>query len=202
MDEPPAVEHLVAELVAEINALYGLYLDATAGFAANVKMITDAQRQTGQTDEDHFFFQFGPTVNPPNALLHQTTYGAFKGRNEETGRNYTLLARFLIVSLYELWETGYRGDIAKAAGVQKNELPVPVFGDLRRLRNGVLHNKCKISRKTIKELEEIAPPVGLFVDYDKQGVHQIIMKIKAALDEIVREATGKDPGYRTIWRLS
>lgn len=41
----PELTRLVVELNAQVNAAYGLYLDATAGFAANVRMIERAQKR-------------------------------------------------------------------------------------------------------------------------------------------------------------
>jgi hypothetical protein len=202
---PPNTSELnrvVAEFVAEVNAAYGLYLDATAGFAGNVRMATLAQEQAAATDDSPFYYGRGAPTDPENVLLHQTTYGAFKSRNEKTGRNYILLARFLVVLLYELWETRYRDQIASAAGVRREELQIPIFGDLRLLRHQILHNKGRLSQDTAKKLEVVSAPTTQNVDLDGDGVYRLVSHIRASLDNLVLDFTGDDPVYRTIWRIS
>jgi len=100
------VQRIAAEFNAEINAAYGLYLDALTGFSALTDMINKAQQQSGATDDRAFFYGRGEPADPNNVLLHQTTQGILKTRIQAGGRHYFLLARLLIVLLYELWETG------------------------------------------------------------------------------------------------
>jgi hypothetical protein len=65
------------------------------------------------------------------------------------------LANMCIVNLFQLWEDHYRGRLASALDVQKNDLKVAVFGDLRVLRNAIIHSlgiatpqvaKCEVLR--------------------------------------------------------
>ena len=42
--------------------------------------------------------------------------------------------------IYQYWEDHYRGIIAECLGKQKNEIKVPLFGDLRDLRRSIIHN--------------------------------------------------------------
>jgi len=193
------VRRLVDELVAQVNAAYGLYLDATTGFAANLRMIAEAQKQTGATDDSPFFYSFGAPTDGGHVLLHQTTNSAFKGRNRDNGPNYIQLARFLIVMLFELWETGYRRPVAQAAGVQRDNLLSPVFGDLRLLRHEILHNKSRLSPETKGKLQVISPPTTDSVDMNKEAVEHLVRAVKAGLDDMVKSFTGQDPGYRTVW---
>jgi hypothetical protein len=123
-------------------------------------------------------------------------------RNEADGYNYVLLARLLVVLLYELWETGYRTPIAAAAGVSRDNLLVPVFGDLRFLRNEILHNKARLSPATPAKLKVITPRTGSSVDFDQTGVAQMVHQVRAALDELVQQFAGEDPAYRTVWHVT
>jgi len=199
---PAEVKRVAAEFVAEINAAYGLYLDATAGFAALVDMITRGQEQAGSTDDNAFFYGIGPPTDATNVLLHQTTLGALKKRIQDGGDNYFLLARLLIVLLYELWETGYRTPLATAAGVPRDQLLVPVFGDLRLLRHEVLHNKGRLTPETLSKLEVLTVPAAASIDLSKDDLVQVVRQVKVAVDEVVTKWTGEDPAYRTIWHLT
>ena len=44
--------------------------------------------------------------------------------------------------IYNYWEDHYRQQIAEALGHDsKNDLKAPIFGDLRHLRNSILHHR-------------------------------------------------------------
>jgi hypothetical protein len=54
-----------------------------------------------------------------------------------------VMARFdqqLIVFLFTLWEHEYRGRLALARGFSTPDVTYPIFGDVRRLRNDVVHH--------------------------------------------------------------
>ena len=197
-----AVLRIAAEFNAEINAAYGLYLDALAGFSALTNMIDKAQRDSGATDDSAFFYSHGDPGHPSNVLLHQTTQGILKTRIQTGGRHYFLLARFVILLLYELWETGYRTPLATAAEIPRERLLVSIFGDLRLLRHEILHNKGCLSAASLGKLEILTPSATGFVDYGNDEVERIVRHIKTALDELVTQWTGEDPTYRTIWRIA
>ncbi len=200
--DPDAVQRIAAEFNAEINAVYGLYLDAMIGFSALTDMINKAQRESGATDASAFFYGRGEPADPNNVLLHQTTQGILKTRIQAGGRHYFLLARLLIVLLYELWETGYRTPLAAAADIPREKLLLSIFGDLRLLRHEILHNKGRLSSETLAKLELLSPSPTGAVDYGNNDVEGIVRHIKTALDELVTRWTGKDPAYRTIWRIT
>ncbi len=51
------------------------------------------------------------------------------------------LGRQWVVTIYSLWETSYRKRFAPDAGLlDEHELVVPVMGDLKRLRNDIVHH--------------------------------------------------------------
>ena len=64
-----------------------------------------------------------------------------------------MLANQSVVQIYQYWEDMYREEIARNMGICKNDLKVDVFGDLRIIRQSIIHNhgiatsditKCKI----------------------------------------------------------
>jgi hypothetical protein len=59
---------------------------------------------------------------------------------QDHGPVEVLLGRQWIVSLYALWEDEYRRRLAKAHGRSKEEEKYPLLGDLRYLRNDVVHH--------------------------------------------------------------
>jgi hypothetical protein len=197
-----ALQRIAAEFNAEMNAAYGLYLDATSGFSALVDLITKLQQESGATDDTPFFYGSGEPGHPENVLLHQTTQGILKARIQKGGGNYFILARLLIVLLYELWETAYRTRLATAADIPRDKLTVPIFGDLRLLRHAILHNKGCLGPRAAGQLEVLTPSTAGSVDYNNTDIERVIRLIKTTLDELVTRWTGEDPGYRRIWRVA
>jgi len=191
----------VAEFVAQIDELYGLYLDAAIGFENNVEMIRRGQAASpASSDASAFFIGDGAPISPTNVLLHRTTQGEFKDRNRRDGRNYLIMARLFVVLVYHFWEIEYRPRIAKAAGLaDPNELKIPILGDLRLLRHEIIHHKGQLSPDERGRLEVLANLLpGEMVDLPKPAMSQVVSELKAAMDSLVTTWTGEDPGHRAV----
>jgi hypothetical protein len=204
-----ALVETTKEFAVRLNALFGFYLDSAEGFRANVSKISKAQEMSAhlvsdlaELDQLPFFIGQGDPNEPNNVMLHQTTQGQFKTRNDTGGSNYRLLSHIFIVFLFELWEEEYRLRIATWLSIEKNELTLPILGDLRHLRNAVLHHRGVLTEKTHTKLEAIGGlEVGQVINFTEDDIVQLVRRIKAALDELVRSATGTDPELRTIWHI-
>jgi hypothetical protein len=68
-----------------------------------------------------------------------------------------------LVMMYQYWEDKYRDEIATSKGITKDELSSDLFGDIRHLRNSIIHNngraisevsRCKVL-KWFKEDDEV-----------------------------------------------
>jgi len=201
----------VRALVEALDHLYGLYLDATAGFKANHDLIVRGQRETAEglppgTDPDSLGFLVGrgaPT-DPATVLLHRTTQGEFKRRNAPGGSNHVRLAQLTLVLVFAYWETAHRARIAHALGLKgQNELTVPIMGDLRRLRHDILHNRGVIQTKTVGKLEVLkAIKAEAPLTITDLEMENLFRNIKTALDDLAVQAGGDDPKHRTVWRAS
>ncbi len=152
------------EFLAVVDSIYGVYLDATHGFGLVYERILNAQQDraarthTSIEDQDSLPLWYGigdPPDDPDAAALHAVTQGECKARNIRGGDNWIFLANVCLVSIYQFWEDQFREAIAAALGKDKNELPVPVMGDIRHLRHSILHNggtatsdveRCKVLR--------------------------------------------------------
>src|SRR5687768_15561104 len=114
-----ALTAAVAQFVGVIDSLYGLYLDAQAGFLANADFVKNAhqqmQRERGPDPRSiPLIIGRGDPNSPSNVTQHQTTQGEFIDRNQRGGRNHVLMARVFIAMLYSYWEVEYRARLATA----------------------------------------------------------------------------------------
>jgi hypothetical protein len=67
--------------------------------------------------------------------------GWLKVRNAPGGLNQRFLGNLIVVSVYSFWEDHYRARIAKQIGLEKEALLIPVLGDVRLIRNDVVHHR-------------------------------------------------------------
>lgn len=64
----------------------------------------------------------------------------------EGGRMHIRLTQQCIVTVYTGWECEFRRRIAAARGVDENSVRADFFGDLRHLRNDIVHNRGAASQ--------------------------------------------------------
>ena len=70
----------------------------------------------------------------------------------------------LIVFMYHLWDEYYRPRMADALGLeQSGQLKSDLFGDIRLIRNGIIHNQAVLAEseynnlKMLSDFEEVSP---------------------------------------------
>lgn len=68
-----------------------------------------------------------------------------------------IIAHAYIVFVYELWNGDYRTKIAYEIGCETNKIMCDVMGDLRLIRNWIVHDRAKADKK-IKNLSVLKWP--------------------------------------------
>lgn len=56
------------------------------------------------------------------------------------GRNSRFVGNYCIVALYQFWDENIRQRIAQVFGVEIIEITHPIFGEVRHIRNAIIHN--------------------------------------------------------------
>lgn len=207
---------LTDAFVAAIDAATGLYHDCTQGFAQNLKQLEEGQQRslagfmksdpalaTGEhVDSLGYSYGKGDPNDPGNVLFYWSTQGEFKARHQPGGTNHKLITQFCLVLVFAYWEEQFRRPITMALGLVPEAWTEPIMGDLRLLRNDIIHNRGVVTDKTATRLEVIQGlSQGQEILFDDEGFHSIIREVKAFLDRVVTKATGDDPQYRTIWHI-
>lgn len=198
----------VAGFVAVIDEMYGYYLDAVMAFGLYHRFILDGIERTkaffppGTNLADDVFIGDGEPGDPSHFLEHRTTKTDLMSRNAPGGRNSVLAAQHLVVLIFTFWETRYRSTIADALGLKVDDLKVPLIGDLRRLRNDIVHSRGRISKETAAKIEVMTH----FKEADeivlgKDAVRALMQGLRTALDSLVVKAGGADPGHGTVLQL-
>ncbi|MFW5393976.1 hypothetical protein V1951_22180, partial [Yersinia sp. 2544 StPb PI] len=60
------------------------------------------------------------------------------------------LAKSLLCIMYSLWDEVYRHRLAKVTGLEAQYLECPLMGDLRKIRNCIIHNKSIVPDNGIR----------------------------------------------------
>jgi len=135
-----------AELLAELDELFGFFFDAGMAFNAAKQHLETLQKQFNVSDASRFMFGDGEPKGPPEQVLldslHSTTIGAIKTRMSRDALNSQRAAQSVIVFAYHIWEEKYRRSLVDQNGISLGTVESDVMGDLRLIRNAIIHNKA------------------------------------------------------------
>ena len=110
-----------------------------------LQMKIDVESKNRNWDEP-IYFGDGPPNDVENVAC-ATTIGERIGRNACDGDNCTFVSTMALVSIYSYWEDGFRQKIAEALQMKKCDLKSDIFGEVGALRNAILHNRGRATRK-------------------------------------------------------
>ena len=203
MNLPELQKHCTAFL-GVVDSIFGVYLDATLGFdfvyhrVYEEHMVESARQAIHDNPEhssiDDYLAAVNVLVGDPNTpdavLLHAVSQREYGARNRQGGDNHVFLGNVCLVSIYQFWEDQYRQDIAAALDkAEKNELRVPVMGDLRYLRQSIIHNsgiavsdveRCEVLR-WFRRGERIA--------LTQDQMKRIVREVKGAIGDVAEQAS-------------
>lgn len=202
-------QFVLQEFNGRVDDAYGLFLDTTTAMEQWMIKFVETQNDLiarfGKNqnfpktlDEmDKLSFHYGN--DDPNSgaavILHESTQGELKARNARGGSNDKSISRSLIISIYQLWEDNYRAALAKTVGTDKNDIVSDIFGDIRLMRNDIIHHqnittddiaKCKIL-KFFKSGDEIY--------LTSNQAKTMVQDIRKALDELSQKYLGRGGGF-------
>lgn len=182
-------DDIVREYISFVNEQVGMYMDALGGFAGHharvERQIHRASRPSKvRKDEKGELVVVWASYEDPTKpdVIHNRIIRAadYLAANSPGGSNEQKHARAIIVFLFTYWEEEIRPRLARARGVQIKGIRSDVMGDMRVLRNVILHSKSILRPEKHKELKKLG---GLF-DIDQmlhlsyEVMHQIFIFIK------------------------
>jgi hypothetical protein len=147
---------------------------------------------TSQTlDESQYSYGDGPPEHHPEdpaaPWLHSTTQGELKRRNLAGGLNDVFIANMCLVAIFSYWEDHYRAHIARAMGRAKNDLKAPVFGDIRLIRNSIIHHRA-IALAEIEHCEVLRWFMeGASIAISTDQFRQLASEVNKFLDNLIEE---------------
>ena len=198
----PAEEHLHRNVAVSaggsspedeqaLDRTFSLYLDATEGFGHIAKLTqsifhpsyepTSRDQPEGSTSPGHLIYAPGNLKDD----RQNNDRSGFPGGSLKTPPTFNLQLSMCIVMAYQYWEDYFRARIAAAYGIPKNELTIPVFGDLRFIRRSVIHYRCLKRSKTKSDFVHLKPGShGDDLDFDRGDTNGIWFFVKQALRDL------------------
>lgn len=182
-------DDVIRDFIEIVNQQVVAYMDALAGFAghhARVELqVHRANRPTAaRVDSTGTPVIVWASYEDPSKpdIVHNRIIRAsdYLAANAPGGTNEQQHARAIIVFLFTYWEDEIRPRLATASGVTPNEIRADVMGDLRILRNVILHSKSimrsdkQTSLKTMGALFAVDGP--LLLSYET--MHRIFVLVK------------------------
>lgn len=168
---------IIKEYVDTVDSLYGVFLDSCQGFESAKNNFIKSQLETMQRNQEiekhrapsditiyHssiealdsacLIYSRGNKSEGNFRRLHYCpTQDEYKKRNSTFGKNYRFIGNMALISIFEYWESSCRNKLAKHHKIDRKYIKSDILGDLRLLRNSIIHHrgialpaveKCKI----------------------------------------------------------
>jgi len=208
MSEPPKeqVDEVVREYIDFVNEQVGAYMDALAGFAGHHARVsrqihrTNRPVSTRPPDETGMstvvWASYEDSSKPDiihNQIIRSDEYLA---ANRPGGRNEQQHSRSILIFLYTYWEDEIRPRLARANGVELNDIRSDVMGDLKTLRNVILHSKSVLRPDKHASLRLLGDmfEVDKEIEFSYEGMHRIFVLIKQECARLLFRWLGVEDG--------
>ena len=196
-----SMEEIVRELIDFVNLQSGVYMDALAGFSKNrtrverqVHRITrPTHAQRNDRGERVVVWTSYEDPTKPDVIVNRITPAEeYVHANSPNGDNEQQLARSIVIFIYTFWELEIRPRLAAGSGVAETDIRSDIMGDLRIIRNTILHTKGRIEadrHRSLRILGDMCPP-GRDVEIPYEQMHRIFVLIKQECARIIMNWAG------------
>jgi hypothetical protein len=200
-------DDVVKEFIDFVNLQVGVYMNSIAGFSGakmqmerQVARVLRAQsrKKDARGDQVITHQSFEDPQRPDVVHSRIVTAENFIKENSPGGINQRQQSYSVIVFIYTYWEDEIRPRLAKAAGKYDNSVKSDIMGDLRCIRNSILHTKGIFTPewhgKLVVLKDCFAEDEQIEISYEL--MHQIFVKIKQGCAKLIFEWLGVDPEGR------
>jgi hypothetical protein len=168
------------------------------GYQHNKNYLEKSQKNISQktgkdiTELDSLNFTYG-TGDPESAeskVWLEISQEQFKINNSDSGKNDIFVGQMAIVFIFSFWEELYRPEMARILDIEKTEVAIDIFGELRNVRNDILHHRGIATRRNTGRNRIIAFKNGAEIFLNQELAGQIASHIRRELETFVFEKTG------------
>ena len=203
MTTPPknAFDEAVREYIDFVNEQVGVYMSALAGFAGHHARVSrqvhrancPTSKRKNEKGETVVVWASYEDPTKPDIIHNQIIRSdQYLEANRAGGRNEQQHSRAIIVFLFTYWEDEIRPRLARAKGVEVKEIRSDIMGDLRTLRNVILHSKGVLRPERIATLKVLGDMfvVDKELEFSYEGMHRIFVLMKQDCARLLFEWLG------------
>lgn len=182
-------DDVIREYIDFVNRQVGVYMDALAGFAGHHVRVERQVHRINRAVNSHIDNTGQPVVvwasyedsSQPDVIHNRIIRASdYIAANSKDGSNAQQHSQAVLVFLFTYWEDEIRPRLASSKSVELQEIRSDIMGDLRILRNVILHAKGIIrsdKHKDLKKLNEMFV-VDQPVHIAYENMHRIFVLIK------------------------
>nr|VFK46138.1 MAG: hypothetical protein BECKTC1821D_GA0114238_102820 [Candidatus Kentron sp. TC] len=197
-------DDVVREYIDFINEQVGTYMDAMAGFAGHhtrvQRQVHRVQRPVGKRKEQGETVVVWASYEDPSQpdVIHNRIVRAddYLKANSSGGSNEQQHARAIIIFLFTYWEDEIRPRLAASKAVSVSEVCSDIMGDIRILRNAILHAKGIIRSTEHRRLRVLNSmfPSDMPIHISYEDMHRLFVLIKQDCSRLMLEWLGVNDG--------
>jgi hypothetical protein len=195
---------ILRDFIDFVNRQSGVYMDCVAGFQGNTvrirRQVARVQRPVGREIKDGRPVMMYTSFEDPSSpdVIHHRIIRAeeFLAVNSEGSFNEQQVCWSIIVFLFAYWDEEVRPRIAAVRSVKVDDVKVDALGDLRIIRNSIIHNKGVLSASDHARLKKLGSELkpGERIAFSSDGMHKVFVAVKHAIAEIINTYVGHLPG--------
>lgn len=183
------IEEVLREYIDFVNGQVGVYMDALAGFAGHYTRVERQIYRESRPQRSHIgengvpetvWASYEDPTKPDiihNRIIRSVDYLA---ANSKGGSNEQQHSRAILLFLFSFWEEEIRPRLAALRNVDINKIQSDIMGDLRILRNAILHSKSILRTDKYRQLKKLfkmfTEDTPIQLSYE--NMHQIFILIK------------------------
>ncbi len=183
------IEEVLREYIDFINEQVGVYMDALAGFQGHYARVERQVFRGNRPQSSHIGENGVPEIvwasyedpTKPDIIHNRIMRTAeYLAANSKGGSNEQQHSRAILLFLFSFWEEEIRPRLAAIRNVDINEIKSDIMGDLRILRNAILHSKSILRTDKFRQLKKLSKMLSenVPIQLSYENMHQIFVLIK------------------------
>lgn len=160
-----SADYIIREYIDFVNQQVGVYMDAIAGFAGHYARVERQvcrvmrKNKSKKSDEQPVVWASYEDPSKPD-IIHNRIIRSndYMSSNSVDGSNTQQHSQAILVFLFTYWEDEIRPRLAKSINIAANEIKSDIMGDLRIIRNVILHSKGIIRQDKYKSIKLLGDP--------------------------------------------
>jgi hypothetical protein len=192
-------DYIIREYIDFVNQQVGVYMDAIAGFAGHYarveRQVCRVMRKSKLKNSDEQPVVWASYEDPSKPdIIHNRIIRSneYLSSNSVDGSNTQQHSQAILVFLFTYWDYEIRPRLAKSMNIAVNGIESDIMGDLRIIRNVILHSKGIIrhdKHKGLKLLGDMfAVDQPVYISY--YNIHKIFILIKQDCARLLFEWLG------------